>query len=76
MSNKLKETLEKLNMTLLSYGDTFLRIDKDNKITKSAIDHAFSNDMKRIKEHEAISCGFTDHHAITLTLSTEKEKKG
>ena len=75
MSNKLKETLEKLNMTLLSYGDTFLRIDKDNKITKSAIDHAFSNDMKRIKEHEAISCGFTDHHAITLTLSTEKEKK-
>ena len=43
MAKNLKNTLTMLNMELLEFGNTFMRIDNTGKVTKSAIDHAMIN---------------------------------
>ena len=74
MAKNLKNTLTMLNMELLEFGNTFMRIDNTGKVTKSAIDHAMINENDRVLNHRKIQCSFTDHDAISVTITMKREK--
>ena len=75
LSKLFQDTLDRLGMKLWDYGYTFHRIDEHGKVTKSAIDHAFSNNETKIKKTDQEVCSFTDHNLITIETSMNKNVK-
>ena len=74
MIRNLRNKLTMLNMKILNFGNTFMRIDQEGHITRSALDHAMINETKRVMEQRTIPCGFSDHDAIMVTIAMDRGK--
>ena len=75
ISKNYQEMLSRLGMHLFDYGYTFQRIKKDGKVTRSAIDHAFTNRESNIQKTEKQVCSFSDHDMIIIEAKINKREK-
>ena len=76
MSKNLLHLIETQNMSLVSFGNTFMRCDKNGQIKTSAIDHAFYRSTSARKPaHRKMPCGFSDHDAIIVDIPIHKKDK-
>ena len=75
ISKNYQEMLSRLGLHLFNYGYTFQRINKEGKVTRSAIDHAFTNREGNIKKTEKQVCSFSDHDMIIIEAKINKREK-
>ena len=74
MKEELMKTTMKCGLQHLDFGITFRREHKDGTVVQSSLDHAFVDNLERVKKHYVQPCTFSDHEAIVIELNWKAKK--
>ena len=71
LAHEYQSMINEYQLEVLNFGITWTRIDKNNLIKESLIDHAITNNPDSVDKYYKIFIDYSDHQLICVDLKTE-----